>query len=125
METKTLTNMKANVSSRRSIESITKMQSRMLLKNYGVSIVTNSKVTETIKLLSSKFKNDLPAGYYVSVAIGYDKRSKMYLALASVYHIAKRYMVAHFPLDSNRDLDELLNRLISSADSFYAYVPSF
>lgn len=101
------------------------MQSKALLKNYGVSIVINDKVTETIKLLSSKFKNDVPAGYYVSVAIGYDKRNKMYLALASVYHITKRYMSVHFPLDANRDLDQLLNRLNNLSELFYAYVPTF
>lgn len=125
MKIKTLTDMSTKVSHRKSIKSITKMQSKALLKNYGVSIVINDKVTETIKLLSSKFKNDVPAGYYVSVAIGYDKRNKMYLALASVYHITKRYMSVHFPLDANRDLDQLLNRLNNLSELFYAYVPTF
>lgn len=101
------------------------MKSKSLLRNYGVSIVVNDKVTETIKFLSSKFKNDVPPGYYVSVAIGYDRRNRVYLALASVYHITKRYMSAHFPLDANSDLDALLTSLQNSADSFYAYVPSF
>lgn len=108
---------------RKSIQFVTKKQSKMLLRNYGLSIVIDERVTDAIKRLSSQFKEIVPAGYYVSLAVGYDKRSNMYVALVAIYHIAKRYMNLSFPLAASDNLDSLLEE-INKVD-IYSFVPQF